>query len=397
MGGLEASDSLTERLQTLLVALRSRQAIHHAVAAVESEDRSLRWFGAVGDAQTDGVRMRATTPYFIASVDKLFTATAVLKLCERGQIVMDGGMEKYLARSSIEGLHRLHGVDYTSKITIRHLLSHTSGLPDWLVDRPRHDSSMLQRIVEGGDFSMSLDELIDIVRSQLTPHFPPQPLEARRQKVRYSDTNFMLLIAIIEAVTGRQLHEVYAEFFFKPLALKHTWLAGWSKPTETTTEPAQLWVKDKPLEIPLLMRSIRAIYSTVADNLSFMRALIDGTVFENPSTFGSMQRRWNRFGVPLDLASLQLPSWPLEYGLGVMRFEDPLLRFLLHLPHKIVPIYPAPVIGHTGSTGSWLFYCPTLKLMLSGTVDQANAGALPYRLIPKILGIVHRHIEEVRY
>jgi hypothetical protein len=41
----------------------------------------------------------------------------------------------------------------------------------------------------------------------------------------------------------------------------------------------------------------------------------------------------------------------------------------------LILIYPAPaVIGHTGSTGSWLFQCPQLDLLLSGTVDQATAG-----------------------
>ena len=397
MGRLQASDNLTDRLQGLLETLRSRKTIHHAVLAIESEDRSLRWIGAVGDAGPDRAPMRENTPFFIASVDKLFTATAVLKLCERSQIVLDERISTYLPRSSIERLHRLRGVDYTADITVRHLLSHTSGLPDWLVDRPRHGLSVIQRVVDSGDFSMRLDDLIDIARTQLTPHFPPQPLEAQRQKARYSDTNFILLIAIIEAVSGRPLHDVYDEFFFKPLALRHTWLAGRSEPLEPTPEPAQLWFKDERLEIPLLMRSTWAIYSTVADKLRFLRALTDGSVFDNPPTFASMQRRWNRFGVPLDLAALQLPSWPIEYGLGIMRFHDPLLGFLRHLPRKIVPIYPAPpVIGHTGSTGSWLFHCPSMKLMLSGTVDQANAGALPFRLTPRILGIVDSHIQQIR-
>jgi CubicO group peptidase (beta-lactamase class C family) len=256
---------------------------------------------------------------------------------------------------------------------------------------------MFERVVAEGDFPIGFDDLINFTRTQLSPHFPPQPMDARRQKVRYSDTNFMLLIGMIESVTGRPLHDVYDEFFFEPLELRHTWLDGYSKPYEPTLEPAQVWIKDKPLHIPLLMRSTWAIYSTVADTMSFLRALTDGSAFDDPATSTSMHRRWNRFGVPLDRAALQLPTWPIEYGLGIMRFHDPLLKFLQRMPHKLVPIYPAPaVIGHTGSTGSWLFHCPTLKLMLSGTVDQANAGALPYRLIPKILGMIHGHCQEVR-
>jgi len=373
----------------LLETLTSRQSVHHAVLAIESEDRSLRWSGAVGEAGSKGAPMLVDTPYFIASVDKLFTATAVLKLCEQRQIELNDPFATYLPRTSIEGLHRLRGIDHSKDITVRQLLSHTSGLPDWLVDRPRRGPSILDRLVTEGDFSISLDDLIDFTRTQLSPHFAPQPLGARRQKVRYSDTNFMLLIAIIEAVTGRTLHEVYDEFFFRPLSLRQTWLAGNSESLESTPEPAQLWVGDRPLEIPLLLRSTRAVYSTASDQLKFLRALIGGSVFDNSFTYMSMQKRWNRFGVPLDRAALQLPSWPIEYGLGIMRFHDPVLKFLQRIPRKLAPIYPAPaVIGHTGSTGSWLFHCPSMKVMLSGTVDQANAGALPYRLVPKILGII---------
>ncbi len=63
MGRLEASDNLTDRLQGLLETLRSRKTIHHAVLAVESDNRAVRWFGAVGDVRPDGLPMRPDTPY----------------------------------------------------------------------------------------------------------------------------------------------------------------------------------------------------------------------------------------------------------------------------------------------------------------------------------------------
>jgi D-alanyl-D-alanine carboxypeptidase len=90
-----------------------------------------------------------------------------------------------------------------------------------------------------------------------------------------------------------------------------------------------------------------------------------------------MQQRWNRFGLPLDAAALRAPSWPIEYGLGLMRFQ---------LPRFLTPLHPMPaVIGHTGSTGSWLFHCPELDVRIAGTVNQATAGAVPYRFVPKLL------------
>jgi hypothetical protein len=102
-----------------------------------------------------------------------------------------------------------------------------------------------------------------------------------------------------------------------------------------------------------------------------------GEVFEKPTTLASMQQRWNRFGLPLDRAALRSPAWPIEYGLGIMRFR---------VPWVFTPLHPMPaVLGHTGSTWCWLFYCPDKELLLAGSVDEVTAGALPYRLVPRVL------------
>jgi CubicO group peptidase (beta-lactamase class C family) len=396
-GAAGDSDVLTHRLQELLQGLLSRNGVQHAIVAVESDDGSLRWIGAAGDAKPDGTPMRVETPFFIASVDKLFTATVVLKLCERGHIGLDKPISTYLPQALISGLHRLGGIDYTGAITVRHLLSHTSGLADWLEDFPKGGRSLVERLIHEGDLSLNVGEMFYVVRDRLISHFPPQPLEAKRQKVRYCDTNFILLVAIIETVTSQPLHQVHEELLFRPLDMQHTWIAGYSKPLESTPEPATVWFDDNPLEIPLMMRSVWGVYSTAEDTLRFLRALTRGDVFNDASKFALMQERWNRFGFPLDRAALRLPSWPIEYGLGIMRFHDPLLRLLGRLPRVVLPIYPAPaVIGHTGSTGSWLFHCPQLNLLLSGTVDQAKAGALPYRLVPKILRVVDCYNQQMR-
>ena len=53
------------------------------------------------------------------------------------------------------------------------------------------------------------------------------------------------------------------------------------------------------------------------------------------------------------------------------------------------PSRPVPaVIGHTGVTGSWLFYCPELDVYLTGTVDQFTAAGVPFRFVPKMLRVL---------
>jgi len=47
-----------------------------------------------------------------------------------------------------------------------------------------------------------------------------------------------------------------------------------------------------------------------------------------------------------------------------------------------------PVLGHTGSTGCWLFYCPELDTYLAGSVNEVTAAPVPFRMVPKMLSIV---------
>jgi CubicO group peptidase (beta-lactamase class C family) len=351
--------------------------------ALETGDRSFAWGGAAGEATRDGTPPRADTPFFLASIDKLLNAAIAMRLNERRQLDLDARVTSYLPASVTRGLHRLDGTDYSERITVRHLLSHTSGLADWLEDRPRGGRSLIDRVIEDGDMSLDIEQIAAIVRDELQPHFPPQDLSARRQRVRYCDTNYMLLIAIIEAVAGQPLHRVHEELLFQPLDLRHTYFVGQSRPVDPTPEPPALRVDGRPLEVPLLLRSVRGIYSTTGDLLAFLRGLVHGRVFDRATTPASMQERWNRFALPLDRAALRAPGWPIEYGLGIMRFR---------LPRVLMPWHPLPaVIGHTGSTGCWLFYCPQWDLYLVGSVDEVTAGAVPYRIVPKMLEIWRAH------
>lgn len=367
-----------ERLRTVLETLLSREPIRQAILMVESGDGAFRWSGASGES-ADGSPVGPDTPFFMASIDKLYNTVVVLMLAEQGRLKVDDPVSAYLPASLTRGLHTLDGVDYSGSLTVRHLLSHSSGLADWLEDAPKDGECLIRQVLEQGDRSLSLAEIADRVRG-LHPHFPPQDLSARRIRVRYSDTNFLLIIAIIETICGQALHRVHEDLLYEPLGLRHTYFPGASLPSDGTPAPIPLRADGQVIQIPGLMASFRGIYSTAGDMIAFLRSLVRGEVFRNPNTFSVMRSRWNRFGFPTDPAALRSPGWPIEYGLGLMRFRLPrLFTSLKRLP---------AVIGHTGSTGCWLFWCPERDLYFSGGVDEARAGAVPYRIVPRLLTIV---------
>ncbi len=371
------SSTQTNLLEGLLDQLMNLKGVRHAILAVESLDGSFSWRGARGTAQPKGDPMEIETPFWIASVTKLFIASAILKLHETGRLSIDDLVIDYLPEDLLKGVHIINGLDYYNRLSIRHLLSHASGIPDYLEIKQKGEGTLIDRVLEGHDISWSLEDILQIVRNVNAPHFQPQDLSSSQYRIRYSDTNFQILIAIIERVTEKPIEDVYREMLFQPLDLGRTFLPG-SKPPASVEPTAAVWVENTPFNNkPLAMRSFGDLNSTVVDLIAFMRALINGKVFARAETLDLMCGIWQTFGFSL---SQLAPGWPIQYGLGMMRFR---------MPRPFAPFRPMPeVIGHTGAVGSWLFYCPKLELILTGTVGQLTAAAAPFKLTPKLLRIL---------
>lgn len=383
---------IARRLETLLDGLIERKEIHSAVLLVASGDGAFRWAGARGVISPDGGPMTPTTPWFIASITKLFIASMVMRMVEDGELALEDRLVDRLAASVTQRLHVLDGEDRTDQITVEHLLSHTSGLPDFIEDYPtaprgqRADRrSLVETLMQDGDRPWSLKDTARWVRERLRPHFAPQPLEAQRVRIRYSDTNYQLLIGIIEARRGAPFHQVLEDLILKPLGLDDTWLPGCPRGSGVEREAAALYAGADILRLPRFLAALGDLNSTCDDLLRFLQAAVNGRLFRDPGAWRRMQARWRRFSFPLDRAALRQPSWPIEYGLGVMRFQ---------LPRFLTPFRPTPqVVGHTGSTGTWLFHAPQPNLYLVGAVSQITAGAIPFQVVPKVLRAVTEDLE----
>jgi D-alanyl-D-alanine carboxypeptidase len=405
-GGASGSGHpLAPRLDALLDELSERRGVHGALMLVATGDGHLHWSGARGEAAPGGPPLTPDTPFFTASITKLFIAASILRLVEEGKLGLHDRLIQHLPEERIRGLHIWEGVDQTGQITVEQLLAHASGLPDFIEDYPARGSedprSLVEILVEEGDRDWSLDETVARTRETLKPHFLPQPLGEQRAtrgrggrrwgllarrspRIRYSDTGYQLLMALVAARTGAPFHEALASLVLEPLGLEETWVPGHPRPGIPEKPVATLMAGDEVLALPRFFQALGDVNSTATDLLAFMRALVEGRLFRDPESWRRMTHPWRRFSHPLDRAALRQPSWPIEYGLGVMRFRlPPLLTRFRRLPS---------VWGHTGSTGTWLFHAPELDLYLVGAVNQVEAGALPYRFVPRILGEAVKHL-----
>ncbi len=219
-------DDLNQELEYLVSGLVQKdKSVRNCVLSVMKGDGSFSWSGAAGIASQNGqVPMTKDTPIYIASITKLYTATAIMRLYEKGALSLDDPMSRYLPEELIQGIHVYKGKDYSHEITIKELLSHTSGIADYYAEKPKGGKSLFDLFLEEPKRSWTVDQTIERVRKDLEPNFPPGT------DASYSDTNFQLLGKVIESVTGKPLHTIYTDFFFRPLGLRHTWLTGRSEP-----------------------------------------------------------------------------------------------------------------------------------------------------------------------
>jgi D-alanyl-D-alanine carboxypeptidase len=354
----------TGRLDAALERFTRRRDLGHVLAGVEADDGSWSWRGAHGTTGLRDEPVTTATPYFIASVTKLYTATVTLQLVEEGRIGLDQPIVDLLPLD-LTGLHVLRGVDHTDRITVRHLLTHTSGLPDHLEDAPRGQRSWYRDLVAGRDRTWDLEDAVRRARDELRPRFAPQDHRAARVRARYSDLGFQLLIGAAEHVEGDTYGTVLERRLLRPLGLRRTWLPGRHAPLDPAPLPAALFDGARPVHVPLALTACNDLISTLDDTARFLAAWVDGEVFEDPATPALIRARWNRIG------------YPLRYGVGAMRFTvNPLAapgRRAVHL------------VGHSGATGTWSFHCPELGVRTTGTVDQVRGRALPYRLVMHLL------------
>lgn len=362
-------DALDRELTVLLArAVDRRRHLRHGLLAVARTDGTWQWHGAHGVADTEGTPVTVASRYPIASVTKLFTAAVTLRLIEEGRLSLTDRLVALLPDEVTRGLHVHDGVDRTPELTVEHLLGHTSGLPDYYSEAPKGERSAEARLLAGEDAPMPFDEVLAVVRDQLTPHFPPQPLDVDRPRAHYADTNYQLLMAVIEQVTGDALPVLFDRLLFEPLGLDDT--SSYPHPPRSGRPAAPdtcVWAEDVVLRPEgALTHQVPdgGIISTIADQVRFLTALATGGFFADADTWPMMQRRLARV------------FFPIEYGLGVMSYAP---------PRWMSPLYAVPpVVGHTGSTATWLFHCPQLEIVTAGTFDVAQPP-LPFRFLPRVL------------
>lgn len=352
---MTSPDPRCAKIDALVAQARRSGKLGEVQLAMESGDRSLVYRSSP-----------QPRPYFIASATKLYVTALLARLRDQGRVDWDAPMANYLPNLDLSRLHVLHGQDHTQRISVRHLLAHTSGLADYFEQKRKDGGTTFGRAVQG-DFAWTLPDVVAITRDQLTAKFTP----GAANKAFYSDTNYQLLGGIIEAAYGQEFAQVVARELAEPLGLTSTWCFG-PQSVSRYAEVAPMLLGRQALQIPLAMASVQAdggLVSSVDDSLVFLRAFFGGQLF-SPAILAEIQGPWRSI------------FFPLSYGTGVMRFALPRILTLFRR-------FP-PVVGHSGASGALMFYCPEWDLYVAGTVNQVEQRSQSFQLMIKALDIARR-------
>jgi CubicO group peptidase (beta-lactamase class C family) len=251
------------------------------------------------------------TRFRLGSITKQFTAVLTLQLVEQGKIKLDGKITDYLPE---------YRKDIGEKVTIHHLLTHTSGIPSY-TSQPGFFENVSRNPFKVADF----------VTKYTSGNFEFEP----GSKFSYNNSGYFLLGAIIEKVTGKSYEQVLKENILDPLGMKNTgydWhsplipkrAAGYAKTADGYNNAAYL-----DMSIPYAAGSM---YSTIEDLYIWDQALYTDKIL-TPQSKELMYKPFldnYAYGWNVTNASFKVNDQPVQiirHGGGINGFSTMIARF----------------------------------------------------------------------
>jgi len=245
--------------------------------------------------------LKLGSQFELASVTKTMTSTAILMLLERGKLTLDDDVKKFFPDFPYDG------------VTIRLLLTHRSGMMNYVyfIDDIYRSQHLNQR-----------KGLTNADAMKMIAEYKPRPFNVPNKRFLYNNSNFMVLGAIIEKVSGMSYADFMKQNVFAPASMAHTHVyskAVYDKiPVDVVGHDRGQWkysVAQNFLDGPV---GDKGIYSTVGDLFLFDRALRAGRLLKQAT-----------------LDSAYVPRNPMvhghfSYGYGWRTFTAPGQEVIYH-------------------------------------------------------------------
>ncbi len=319
----------------LVDAFVARQAFQ-GVVLVARGDRvvDLRAFGHA-DVER-GVRTTVDTRYELGSIAKWIASVVVLRLAEQGKVALDAPVSTYLPE---------YRRDVGARVTLHHLLTHTSGIPNDVVAALRADSTLART-------SLAADEAVRRLASGALQFAPGERFD-------YAHANWLVVRAIVERVTGRPYADVVQATLWTPLGLRDggTFVGDFSQVAHAargyaTLAPAP---RRRVVPVPDFMAAAGGSFATARDLLALLHGVYGGAVL-SPASLAALDR-------------VHVPAERYAYGSRVRTLA--------------LGAQPTAVAWHAGSNGAFKTLAVrvladgwTVIVLGNATPDQGAMAAL---------------------
>lgn len=330
-GPPEFPPGVAAALDVALAAEVQGKGLPGAVLLIDTP--SAHFVGASGYADLEAqTLLQPDAAFQIGSITKIFTSVLVLQLVEEGVLALDDLLSVWLPDFAAT-------VPNGDQITLRHLLQHTSGLPDI-----QNNVELLAQYIADPYQPLVVQDIINHTLTHYGTDFAPG------EEWRYNGgTTYLMLGLVIEAVTDEPYAEVLRNRILTPVGMTHTYVAD-LEPAAADLVHGYAWRDNEWIDVTAWNRvwagAAGGLVSTPSDLALFIRALFKGDLFIEADTLDEM----------LDTTA----SGDAKYGLGIR--------------HMTAPDDPDLGWGHGGSTLGYqamLIYLPATDMVF---VAMTNNG-----------------------
>lgn len=321
---------------------------------VEAPDRGISWSGASGYSEKNtNTTLKPDQPAWIASNTKTYVSATILRLVEKGKLSIDEPIKKLLSEKTRK-LFEKAGYDL-NEITIKHLLSHTSGIQNYANQEYINfiDANKLHRWSRDDQLALTI---------RLGP-----PLGKPGFTYSYTDANYLLCTEIIETIEKQPFYAAIRELlFYKKLGLNNTWFPTLEEqPLNTEAMAHQYWGQKSwdtyEMDISVDLYGGGGIACPTKDLARFIYDLFNAKIIQDTAV--------------LSLIFTEVKTQdeePSNYYLGISKVE-----------YQNFTAY-----GHGGFWGTEVLYFPDLNASVSIYILERDKRSLIKELMDQLVSIL---------
>lgn len=295
---------------------------------VESPDKNISWTSAVGFSNKETKEtLNKNQPLLIASNTKTYVSATIIKLVENGMLSLNQPIKKLL-NNKTKRLLKKKGYN-VNEITVKHLLSHTSGITDYV------DDSYFSFVNENPNYEWTRNEQIKLAMKK------SNPVKAGKT-YSYGDINYLLLTKIIEQKTKKPFYNAIRDLLeFEKHNLNQTWFVDLEdKPTNTLPFASQYSDKfntsSSSINPSWDLYGGGGLASTVKDVALFFQLLFEGSIIKDKTILSEMY-------------TYVLPAEESKYCLGLQN----------------ISFFGETAYYHGGFWGTDVMYLPNMNTTIS--------------------------------